>query len=85
VTNWTTPGIGSGDIGASFKILGIDASGYQRKSVALDTASVQTWVKNAAANQGVVLANQDANKVLRIFSSEASDTTKRPTLSITYQ
>jgi hypothetical protein len=83
---WTTPGLGSGDFtGPSWKFLGIDASGYQRKSVSLDAASVQAWVRQISANQGIVLANQDASKVLRVYSSEASDVAKRPTLSVTYQ
>ena len=71
--------------GPSFAFAGIDASGYQRKSVALDAASVQRWLSNPTANQGVVLVNQNAGKVLRIFSSEASSSAQRPTLSITYR
>jgi len=83
---WAVPGIGTGDVtGPALKVLGIDASGYQRKSIALDAASVQAWVRDAGANQGLVFANSEAGKVLRIFSSEALDPTKRPSLSITYQ
>jgi hypothetical protein len=52
--------------------------------VALDPASVQRWVRDGAANQGLVLANRDAGKVLRIFSSEAGNVAQRPSLSITY-
>jgi hypothetical protein len=85
-TAWTTPGIGSGDFqGTSFSFSNIDASGYQRRSVALDPTTVQAWVKSAAANQGLVLANRDTGKVLRIFSSEAADATKRPSLTVTYR
>jgi hypothetical protein len=85
-TNWSVPGIGAADTqgGPAFMIFGIDASGYQRKSVALDPASVQRWVRDAAANQGLVLMNQDAGKVLRIFSSDAGNVAQRPSLSITY-
>jgi hypothetical protein len=85
-SNWSVPGIGSADVhGPTFSFADIDASGYQRRSVSLDTASVQAWVRNAAANQGLVLANNDAGQVLRIYSSEYSDPTKRPTLTVTYQ
>jgi hypothetical protein len=83
---WTTAGIGPGDAtGPSFQWASIDASGYQRKSVALDPAGVQRWVQNPAANQGVVLTNPNPGKVLRVFSSEASDPTKRPKLSVTFR
>ncbi|HXK16288.1 MAG TPA: DNRLRE domain-containing protein, partial [Polyangiaceae bacterium] len=84
--NWTVPGIGPGDLtGVPFQLGGINTSGYQHKSVALDAASVQAWVSDSTANHGVVLSNQGAGKVLRVFSSEASDLARRPTLSITYQ
>lgn len=83
---WTAPGIGAGDVqGPAFSFSNIDASGYQRRSVTLDAATVQTWVRSASANQGIVLANRDAGKVLRIFSSEASDAAKRPSLTVTYR
>ena len=83
---WTAPGIGSGDVtGPSFQWANIDASGYQRKSVALDTASVQRWVQDATKNQGVVLSNPNPGKVLRVFSSEASDPARRPKLSVTFR
>ena len=83
--SWASPGIGAGDLqGPSFQLAGIDASGYQRKSIALDAASVQNWVRNGATNQGLVLANQDTGKVLRLYSSEASNLAQRPTLSVTY-
>jgi hypothetical protein len=85
-SNWSVPGIGSADVhGPTFAFADIDASGYQRRSVTLDAASVQAWVRNASANQGLVLANSDAGKVLRIYSSEVSDPAKRPTLTVTYQ
>jgi hypothetical protein len=72
-------------VGAGFLFSNIDASGYQRKSVALDPASVQRWVSFPLDNQGLVLANRDAAKVLRIYSSEAADVSKRPTLEVTFQ
>jgi hypothetical protein len=83
---WSSLGIGPTDEhGPSFLFLGIDASGYQRKSVPLDAASVQAWVRNAATNQGLILTNQSAGKVLRIYSSEVANPAQRPTLSVTYQ
>jgi hypothetical protein len=85
-TAWSTPGIGTGDVrGPAFSFTNIDGGGYQRRSVTLDNASVQDWVRNASSNQGLVLANRDTAKVLRIYSSEATDTAQRPTLTVTYQ
>jgi hypothetical protein len=85
-TAWTVPGIGSGDFyGPTLLFQNLDASGYQRRSMALDAASVQAWVRSASANQGLALTNRDAGKVLRIYSSEAADAAKRPTLTLTYQ
>jgi hypothetical protein len=84
--SWKTAGIGASDVtGPAFTFFGINASGYQRKTVALDPASVTAWLQSSTANQGIVLANQDPGKVLRIYSSEASDPAKRPTLSVSYQ
>jgi hypothetical protein len=83
---WTTPGIGAADTqGPMFQFLAIGSAGYQRKSVPLDLAGVQAWVRDAAANQGLVLANADVNKVLRICSSEAVNAAQRPTLTVTFQ
>jgi hypothetical protein len=83
---WTTPGIGSGDLqGTGFSFSNIDASGYQRRSVSLDPATVQAWVSSASANQGLVFANRDSGKVLRLFSSETTDPAKRPSLTVTYR
>jgi len=83
---WATPGIGVADtLGPTFQFLAVGGTGYQRKSVPLDIASVQAWVGNSAANQGLVLANADVNKVLRICSSEAANIAQRPTLAVTFQ
>jgi hypothetical protein len=85
-TPWTTPGTGAGDLlGPTFTIAGINASGYQRRSIGLDTATVQEWVRSAAANQGLLLVNQGAGKVLRVYSNEASNAAHRPTLNVTFQ
>jgi hypothetical protein len=85
-STWTIPGIGPNDLsGPAFELPGIDASGYQRKSIAIDAASVGSWVRDPAANRGLLLANRDSGKILRICSSEASNPARRPTLSVTYR
>jgi hypothetical protein len=82
---WSTPGTGAADVtGPRFLFTGIDASGYQRKSVALDALSVERWVRETSTNQGVILTNPNSGKVLRLYSSEAKNVAQRPTLSVTY-
>jgi hypothetical protein len=82
---WSTPGTGAADVaGPRFLFTGIDASGYQRKSVELDAPSVQRWVREASTNQGVILMNPNSGRVLRLFSSEVKNAAQRPTLSVTY-
>src|SRR6185503_7338894 len=82
---WTSAGIGPGDVtGPAFLFTDIDARGYQRTSVMLDAARVETWIHNGAANQGVVLTNPNPGRVLRLYASEASDPAQRPTLTVTY-
>jgi hypothetical protein len=82
---WSVPGIGAGDVaGPRFLLTGIDASGYQRKTAALDPASVERWVREPSTNHGVLLTNPNSNRVLRLFSSEAKNAAQRPTLSVTY-
>jgi hypothetical protein len=83
---WKTLGIGATDVvGPSFLFSNIDASGYQRRSVELDPASVQRWISFPLENEGLVLANGDAGKVLRIYSSEAVDVSKRPALEVSFE
>ena len=83
--DWTVPGGGPGDMtGVPFELSGLDASGYQHKSVALDAEGVQAWVSDAGSNHGVLLENQGSGSVLRIFSNETAELGRRPTLSITY-
>ena len=82
---WSVPGVGFSDIHApGFQFSDITANGFQRMSVALDAASVEAWVKDDASNQGLILTNPNQGKLLRIYSSEASNTAQRPTLSVTY-
>jgi hypothetical protein len=83
---WSTPGIGSADLqGPTFQITGINSSGYQRKTIALDATTVQSWVQNAAANAGLVFSNPTSGQVLRIYSSRATNVAQRPALSLTYR
>ena len=82
---WGAPGLSGADLlGSTFMIGSINASGYQRRNIGLDTSTVQAWVSSSTANQGLLLVNSDAGKVLRIFSSEAANPAQRPTLNITF-
>jgi hypothetical protein len=85
-SSWSVPGIGPTDLtGPRFLVTGIDASGYQRKTVELDPESVERWIRDPAANQGVILTNPNTQRVLRIYSSEAANAAQRPTLSVTFE
>src|SRR4029078_4058371 len=85
---WATPGAtGSGsDVLAAptFTIGGFSGTGLEPKTVALDSSVVQGWVDNPATNQGILLTNDTVNAVTRIHSSEDSNASWRPTLTVTY-
>jgi hypothetical protein len=87
---WNTPGAkGSGtDIiaGTSFSNSSWTGNGDETKTFALDTAVVQSWLDNPAANNhGIVLVNDESDdKYLRIYTSDDSNVNRRPKLSIDY-
>ncbi len=87
--NWQTAGaLGANDRGSTtvgtftssssgvFYTITLNASGL---------ALVQNWVNNPSANFGLVIANATNTNGLDFSSSEASTTTYRPKLTITYQ
>jgi len=85
---WTVPGAkGEGSdvvLVRSFLIETFAGSGDEVKSIGLDVAVVQQWVADPATNQGLILVNQNADKLTRLYSSEASVIGRRPMLQITY-
>ncbi len=86
---WASPGAG-GDgtdvvAGKSFTFSGFSASGLDVLSVALDPSVVQAWVDGAAGNSGLLLVNEDDDKIAKILSSEASTLAHRPLLTIVYE
>jgi hypothetical protein len=71
--------------GNSFQISGLTSNGDQTVTVDLDPAVVQNWVRNPAANQGVILTNPVPGWVVTGYSSRSPRVTLRPVLAITYQ
>src|SRR5262249_12488576 len=59
-------------------------TGTQTVTVALDTAVVQGWIDNPAANQGVLLVNETTGAVVRVNASEFATASLRPKLSVSY-
>ena len=87
LNSWMVPGIkGDGtDIisGKSFSYLGFTGTGYQTKTVQLDSQVVQDWINNPNSNQGIVLTNS-TSIVGRVELSQSAVINYRPLLSITY-
>ena len=85
---WTLPGATSPGndylAGKSFSIDSFKGSGNETRTITLDTAVVQSWLNDSAANQGIVLVNQSPDKVLRMFSARDATVSRRPLLDITY-
>jgi hypothetical protein len=86
--DWATPGgLGQGtDVVAdkSFVLAGIRAIGGQTITVNLDPTVVQSWINNPDSNQGVLLVNETAGKIVRIGASESSNVALRPKLTINF-
>lgn len=84
---WVQTGIGPGDLvpGRSFQLTGLTSGGTQKRSVALDPAQVQAWLRDPSTNHGIVLSNPATDRVLRIHSSAHGTQDQRPRLTVTYR
>ncbi|MFO0966215.1 MAG: Calx-beta domain-containing protein [Gemmataceae bacterium] len=86
--DWVTPGaLGQGSdvvAGKSFVLSGIRAVGAQSITIDLDPAVIQGWIDNPGADQGILLVNESAGKIVRINASENATASLRPKLSVTY-
>jgi hypothetical protein len=83
--NWASPGASSAGVdtvaGKSFQIPGLKAVGNQTLNIPLDPAQVQSWVDNVAANQGIMLVNNNPGNIVNLIST--TGTAKlRPVLTI---
>jgi hypothetical protein len=86
---WAVPGAsGNGTdriSGKSFTVSGFVISGSDQIIVPLDLAVVQNWLKNPAANQGVLLVNPTPGWTVTAISSEGNPVNLRPMLTLDYQ
>ncbi len=86
---WVVPG-GTGEggdvlAGKSFAFSGFSATGMDVLTIALDPGIVQSWASTPGANHGLLLVNEQDDKIAKIQSSEASTVSHRPMLTITYE
>ena len=83
--DWAGPGASAAGIdtvaGKSFQLPALRAAGIQTVNIALDPAVVQTWIDNPAANQGVMLVNNNNDNVVNLVSTTGSQK-NRPKLTI---
>lgn len=83
---WSAPGAsGEGTdwiAGKSFSAGGFVSAGDHELSIPLDVAVVQHWIREPAANHGVLLSNPVPEEPLFIYSSRSEDISKRPALKI---
>jgi hypothetical protein len=86
---WSVPGAGGigTDLvaGKTFSLSGFQGTGHDVASVALDPEVVQSWVRDAAANQGVLLDITVSNIAPRIFGATTATLSYRPLLTVVYQ
>jgi hypothetical protein len=68
--------------GLSFSIAGINSSGPQAKSIALDPAVVQSWLDAPSSNQGVRLVQSALSFSSSIYGSDNATINLRPKLTI---
>jgi hypothetical protein len=87
-TAWATPGArGMGtDLVANktFTISGLATGSDVVHTVSLDAAVVQGWINNPATNHGILLFNETADKVTRVYTSDHAQVSRRPLLTINY-
>jgi hypothetical protein len=94
---WSNCAIGQawGDLGASgsgsdylaglsFSIAGVNSSGQQAKSVALDPAVVQSWIDAPASNQGIRLVQSAQFRTSSVCGSDNVTANLRPKLTISF-
>jgi hypothetical protein len=71
--SWASPGASSAGVdtisGKSFQVSALRPVGNQTLTMPLDVATVQSWIDTPAANQGIMLVNQNPGEIVRIISS----------------
>jgi len=87
VDNWGTAGAQAATDRGSTVLgeLSIGTTGIYSFSLNSDgVAAVQSWIDNAAANQGIILANSTSGDGVDFDSREVGTATNRPKLTLTY-
>jgi hypothetical protein len=71
--NWAAPGASAVGVdtvaGKSFRLPPLRPVGAQTVNVALDPSQVQSWIDSSAANQGIMLVNNNSGEIARLVST----------------
>ncbi|MBZ5595204.1 MAG: hypothetical protein LAP39_23415 [Acidobacteriia bacterium] len=85
--NWASPGASSsgGDTvgGKRFRVPALRAVGPQAVTIPLDLSQVQSWIDSPAANQGIMLVNNNPGEIVRPVSTVGTRG-MRPKLTIVF-
>jgi hypothetical protein len=81
---WNTPGAGGASVGATALDASPDFNATGDVVVELAPSVVQTWVSDTARNRGLRL-EATGNQNLRVRSSEVTDATQAPMLTVTFR
>ncbi len=83
--DWAGPGASSAGVdtvaGKSFQVPALRPVGPQTVTIALDPAQVQSWINTPAANQGIMLVNNNPGEIVRPVSTVGTQA-MRPLLTI---
>lgn len=86
-TAWAAPGSGGADwlAGKGFTVSGFAPQNADRRTVQLDTATVQGWIDQPESNHGLVLLPNASDKVSWLRASEDGTLGWRPMLELTFE
>jgi len=83
--NWASPGASSAGVdtvgGKSFRVPALRPVGAQTVTIPLDLSQVQSWIDSPAANQGIMLVNNNPGEIVRPVSTVGTPA-MRPKLTI---
>ena len=83
--DWAGPGASVAGVdtvsGKSFQVPALRPTGIQTVNIALDPAVVQTWIDNPAADQGILLINNNNDDTVNLVSTTGTQK-NRPKLAI---
>src|SRR5262249_22946351 len=83
--DWAAPGASAAGVdtvaGKSFQFPALRNAGAQTLTITLDPAVVQSWIDSSAADQGIMLVNNNIDEVVRPMATTGT-ASQRPILTI---